>query len=111
MNCKVGFTGTQEGMSEFQKKSLFRFFSENVCEEFHHGDCVGADSDAHDIARALGLAIHIHPPYNPAKRKRCVGGIIYPEKPYLGRNHDIVDACDVLIAAPKGGEVLRSGTW
>ena len=33
-------------------------------------------------------------------------------KGYLDRNHDIVDAADVLIAAPSGTtEKRRSGTW
>ena len=36
-----------------------------------------------------------------------------PPKPYLKRNEDIVNKCDVLIACPidKNKEILRSGTW
>jgi hypothetical protein len=35
-----------------------------------------------------------------------------PAKPYLVRNHEIVDDSQVLIAAPKEfTEQLRSGTW
>jgi len=37
---------------------------------------------------------------------------VWPAKPYLERNHDIVDATDYLIFAPKTRhEQLRSGTW
>lgn len=38
--------------------------------------------------------------------------IEYPVKPPLKRNYDIVDACDILLAAPRTlTEELRSGTW
>jgi hypothetical protein len=84
--------------------------------EFHHGDCVGADAEADDlIAQIGGCKIVIHPPDNPRKRAfktRYPGRIVLPAKPYLMRNHDIVDATDILIAAPKTNEEeLRSGTW
>ena len=32
-------------------------------------------------------------------------------KPYLERNKDIVDETGLLIATPKGEEIVRSGTW
>ena len=41
---------------------------------------------------------------------RHVGRGCHP-KPYLDRNRDIVDACEVLLATPDGPERLRSGTW
>lgn len=123
---KLGFTGTQRGMSEFQKEALrhildgFRKYKYNAfAQEFHHGDCIGADEEAHFIAHSLGIPIHIHPPQAWHKRAHCANKsapmydiVTYGVKPYLERNHDIVDACDVLIAAPGGDkEVLRSGTW
>lgn len=38
--------------------------------------------------------------------------IVLPAKDYLARNHDIVDAAGLLIAAPSGpAEKRRSGTW
>jgi hypothetical protein len=36
---------------------------------------------------------------------------LLPEREYLQRNRDIVDATDVLLAAPDGPERVRSGTW
>jgi hypothetical protein len=80
--------------------------------ELHHGDCIGGDAAADEIARQYGIRRVIHPPENPSKRARCAGEVILPEKAYLDRNHDIVDVSDVLVACPKGMmEEQRSGTW
>lgn len=106
----IGFTGTSKGMSVGQRAALERELRGRTF-TFHHGDCVGADAQAHDIAKAAGGSIVIHPPTDSKARAYCVGGRVLPPYPYLERNHHIVDACDVLIAAPRGAEVLRSGTW
>lgn len=106
----VGFTGTQRGMSERQKEALEAILA--AAYELRHGDCVGGDKEAHEIARRLGLRVVIHPPSDPKKRAFCDGDVILPPKPYLVRNHDIVEAVSVLIAAPRiDEEELRSGTW
>ena len=112
---KVGFTGTQKGMSEQQKKQLIEILTvvlEPVT-EFHHGDCIGADADAHEIVLKLKMPVVVHPPINKSKRAffSQAAKAIWPERDYLERNHEIVDECDILIAAPYGKEVLRSGTW
>jgi hypothetical protein len=36
---------------------------------------------------------------------------IAEDKDFLERNRDIVDRVEILIAAPEGPEVQRSGTW
>ena len=108
----VGFTGTQIGMTENQKYHVAMLLLSLKGDEFHHGSCRGADTDAHRIAVCLGYEIIIHPPINPKKRSYFDIGEVLPEKEYLERNHDIVDATDVLIATPKTErEELRSGTW
>lgn len=115
---RVGFTGTQEGMSEFQKLQLHKLLSNFSPAQFHHGDCVGADEDAHNIAEELDLFIIIHPPINPIKRafagqksKLCTA-IVLQTKPYIERNHDIVDAVSIMFVAPfTDVEQQRSGTW
>lgn len=112
---KIGFTGTQIGMTEAQKtrfRQLMLGFSFPV-DEFHHGDCIGADSTAHDIVREIHpyTIIIIHPPINGSKRAYRDGTIL-PAAEYLQRNKDIVDNTDGLIATPAQiGEQLRSGTW
>jgi len=122
----VGFTGTKEGMTIAQ---LTRFtdvifvlaMASVVTSEkryghylaFHHGDCVGADAEAHDIVhRTTNAYIYIHPPTNDAYQAHKIGNFNHPPKPYLERNHDIVDESNILIATPgQMQEKLRSGTW
>ena len=105
----TGFTGTQEGMTRAQK---FVFKSILAAGHFHHGDCVGADEQAHDIARTLGLYIITHPPINEYKRAFCDADEQCPAKEYLERNRDIVNVSSNMIATPKQfEEQLRSGTW
>ena len=119
---KIGFTGTQEGMTISQKKSFLSVWQMIEDElgpirEFHHGDCIGADDEADDFAITMftrvGIGtVVIHPPDVDTKRAWCVGDITEKPLPYLERNTEIVKACDVLIATPKEQEeVLRSGTW
>ena len=112
---KVGFTGTQSDMSVAQYDLLIAVLSEfNEMTEAHHGDCHGADTIFHWIIDDVhpDIEVHVHPPEDDKKRSYCVGHVMHEEKPYLERNRDIVDACDVLIACPKGDkEELRSGTW
>lgn len=114
---KIGFTGTQEGMTDIQKKKFSGFINKIDISEFHHGDCIGADEDAHDminLSSASQSFTIIHPPIKKDKRANCeiISGTILEPKEYLERNHDIVDSCDLLIACPKEKtEQLRSGTW
>ena len=49
-----------------------------------------------------GVAVIIHPPEDPKLRAFCKGAErTEPERPYLVRNHIIVDRCEMLLAAPK----------
>jgi hypothetical protein len=111
--ASIGFTGTQQGMTEEQKKSL-RALLDGGVGELHHGDCIGADAEAHDIADECGYAIILHPPANYSKRawREVPKHMARPEKAYLDRNKDIVLETTALIAAPaEPEEQLRSGTW
>lgn len=108
---RIGFTGTKKGMTKEQKQALTLLLKRCEGREFHHGDCIGADAEAHDIAEQRGLVIITHPPTNPSKRAWKSSAIELKPKPYLDRNRDIATACDILIAAPDGPEHLRSGTW
>jgi hypothetical protein len=110
-NKRVGFTGTSNGMTEQQKHVVARLLRYSPI-ELHHGDCVGADADAHAIAEHQGLRIIGHPPVKFTKRAWCRFHEKREPKPYLVRNHDIVDETDVLIACPNSTvEIIRSGTW
>lgn len=112
----IGFSGTRHGMTDAQQ-TLLRTYLERgkrFIEGFHHGDCVGADAQAHAIAAdVLGVdRIWIHPPSDPKYRAYCVSPNILPTEDYLKRDRNIVDATAGLVAAPKTPhEERRSGTW
>lgn len=110
---KVGFTGTREGMTP-QQKDAFRSRVTHPT-EFHHGCCVGADEDAAQIVYGLACPRVVgHPPTRTALVSEYALGFNhenYDPMPYLDRNRRIVDACEVLVACPKGPEEMRSGTW
>lgn len=111
----IGFTGTQDGMTSFQMESVEKILQrgkEKGYTDFHHGDCIGADEQAHSIAIKLGYRVIIHPPINSSKRAYCKGDYHFSKKEYIDRNHAIVDASRIMIATPKENtEKLRSGTW
>jgi hypothetical protein len=111
--ASIGFTGTQLGMTDAQKATL-RKLLDGGGGEIHHGDSIGADAEAHNIADECGHAIIIHPPTNHSKRAWCEvpRHMMQPEKPYPNRNRDIVNETTSLIATPaEPEEQLRSGTW
>lgn len=138
LTMKVGFTGTRRGMTADQSATLRerlgrKYTSWTMFSEFHHGDCVGADEQAHDMMRVLlarnwplRVDIIVHPPEDPRWRAGCGGEegepvkILEP-KEYLERDREIVDCTDLLIACPsqfyQGGDIAkvggygRSGTW
>ena len=107
----IGFTGTRKGMTARQKEELRNLLLPS--DQFHHGDCLGADTEAHAIAREIGCSsIVIHPSDLVDQRAFCNGDIVRRVKAPLTRNRIIVYNATFLIAAPATShEVLRSGTW
>lgn len=111
---KVGFTGTREGMNQQQKEEFALHFNTLGATEFHHGDCNGADAQAHEIVRLCfpNVKIVIHPPLRNYMRAYCKGDLLMPQLDYLPRDEKIVDSTEYLIAAPlRDYEEKRSGTW
>lgn len=112
----IGFTGTQEGMTDQQKLKLFELFNSIPKQRttFHHGCCIGADSTAAWIADTCMFLLVAHPPINTSK---ISDDLPWPDetreaKDYLVRNREIVDESAILIVTPKGfEEEIRSGTW
>lgn len=106
----AGFTGTRVGMTVKQCDAVWDMIAK--VDVLKHGDCIGADADAHAIAVQLGKTVEIHPPDNPKLRAGMHSEKKFPPKPYRERNRDIVDGCRVLIATPKSTkEEPYSGTW
>ena len=110
----VSFTGTREGMTPAQKIKVGNVLMSTSIKEAHHGDCLGADFDFHNLLllHLIPCEIHIHPPIISDLRAYCKGNVTYEPLPYLTRNVNMVRACHLLIATPKDYcEEHRSGTW
>lgn len=123
---KVGFTGTQRGMTEAQMDRLeiiaarmrdVRLDENGMLREgreinwFIHGMCWGADTEAANIFKAYDFKTIGYPGTEQQSRSQNVD-ILKDVKPFLTRNKDIVNGSDILIACPgELTEVLRSGTW
>jgi hypothetical protein len=111
---KVGFTGTRKGMTDAQKDAVEKLMEGSYLTsgdwEFHHGDCVGADADAHDIARGCGAYIVVHPGPNDSQRagckadEECRRGVSF-----FARNRDIVNDTDLIIATPRLMQLEEQG--
>ena len=110
----LGFTGTHFGMAPRQLKAVRQLLF-NV-KELHLGDCVGADAEAYEEAKRLGIITVGHPPNNARFRAFLSYDKEDEPKPYLKRNWSIVYAgVDGLIAAPKTfvepTNFRGQGTW
>jgi hypothetical protein len=111
---KVGVTGTREGMTLHQKEQFVLKLFELKVTEFHHGDCEGADAEAHDIVREFfpDVRIVVHPPSLTKTQAFRKGDEHRKPLPYIVRDKNIVDETEFLIGAPLSDtEVWRSGTW
>lgn len=111
---KIGFTGTREGMSQEQKEEFALLLLNLHPTEFHHGDCEGADAEAHDIVRECfpDVEIHVHPPKSNYRQAFKKGDVHYEPEEYLIRDKQIVDMTEFIFGAPKSDkELKRSGTW
>ena len=112
---RIGFTGTREGMTRHQELTLISFLAHHEHAILHHGDCIGADVQAHHIALALALDVEVHPPSDPKHRAFSLpqeDPRVHPPKPYLARDRDIVVASDILVATPKQSKwSQKGGTW
>ena len=122
----IGFTGTQHGCTWAQERQLYLEL-EAICTEtpddtliLHHGDCIEADAKAHELGLEFFDTIVIHPPEDSRRRafcstKKCPEDVVIEvraPKPFIPRNHDIVDECELLLATPDTEHPrMRSGTW
>ena len=110
---KIGITGTRSGMNIDQLES-FRERMESFARplEFHHGDCVGVDIEAAEIARGLGIQTVCHPPVDEKLRAHHNSDVILEQKTHFARNRSIVDMCDILFVIPfQTSHSSTGGTW
>lgn len=106
-------TGNRVGLTNEARATFMRFITTIIVDEAHHGDCIGADKEFHDICLARKIPVVVHPPTDNKARANCSGALlVLPTKKYIERNKDIVNNTDILVAfPPTQDEILRSGTW
>lgn len=110
---KIGFTGTRNGMTLEQTEAFRQLIAELKPTEFHHGDCIGADAEAHDIVREFPhTKIVIHQPVDEKHRAWKKGDEFKHPLSHFARNRAIVDETELLIGASISDVPLTSGgTW
>lgn len=111
---RLGFTGSRHGMSQNQREQFALAVSDLQPVEFHHGDCLGADEQAHDIVRLFcpDTRIVVHPPESDYLRAYKEGDIILESFGYIVRDRNIVDSTDALYATPYTDYYQpKSGSW
>ena len=83
---KIGITGTRNGMSSDQVEafwermdSMFHTSCESSARplELHHGDCVGVDVQAAEVARLMGIKTVCHPPVDQSHRAHHKSCLLY----------------------------------
>jgi hypothetical protein len=117
---RIGFTGTRKELTDKQEEVLnaillgirFDNIEDDEGTELHHGDCVGADEFAATTAKNHRYRVVTHPPVRKSLRAFFPNSDeVRDPRPFLARNHNIVDETDRLIALVEGPEHMRSGTW
>lgn len=125
MKVVVGFTGTRFGMTEAQRVELINALRQLQPDEFHHGDCIGADVEAAYIvwgeplnpdprkSTRVDTKIICHPPVDESSRGFFPHNSgMRPPLPFLQRNKAIVEASTWVIACPREAKhQTRGGTW
>lgn len=119
----VAFTGTQAGWTPQQSRVFREVFTALAPYWFHHGDCIGADAQAHDAVSiiASSTCIYTHPCNIFGKRAFRMGVACAAPLPPLDRNRVMIDHVEGSLQIGDGGgliatprlmvEELRSGTW
>lgn len=115
----IGFTGTRHGMTPQQMAIVSYVIGRIVVAHVgrvpftaHHGDCVGADAQFHDLCRQRDFRVVSHPPTDQTHRAHKVVDESWPPAPYLRRNRAIVNVSQFMIATPaEATEQTRGGTW
>lgn len=117
---EIGFTGTRHGMTRSQWSKVCDIascidgeFQERIVA--HHGCCVESDEAFAVQCREWGMLVVGHPPQIKAFESRIAVAASHELRapaPYWVRNQAIVDASNVMIAAPAEAEPQRAGgTW
>lgn len=114
----TGCTASRDGLTDAQWDRVDEMIWKLDSSELHQGCCDGGDEEITEIAHAHGFKIIGHPPNNDkhlSAKAVELSDELWTPKPYLERNRNIVDECDVLIACPATSSMPDSlkgqGTW
>lgn len=117
----IAVTGTSRGLTQGQQeqaRDFLRGVHHRGFKKLRHGDCIGADAQFARIAKEVGYYLIAHPghPKDPNETKYRAftdfNDEVLDSKPFLERDHDMVDGSALLLAGPyQDYEVNRSGTW
>lgn len=115
---QIGFTGTRHGMTPLQRAGVAAILQQVAgADAFiaHHGDCVGADAEFHDLCRQMPqsfIVVHPGPLDDLPNQAGRVGDERRLPMPHMRRNKYIVMASTVMIAAPfELTQQEHGGTW
>lgn len=115
---QIGFTGTRHGMTPSQRSAVMAIVEEvtrGAGFVAHHGDCVGADAEFHDLCRMNPhsvIVVHPGPLDDLPNQAGRVGDSRRENFSHMRRNKNIVMSSTVMIAAPfEAVEQTYGGTW
>jgi len=114
ISVKLGFMGSRGGMTQNQVHALTKVLKDLDVTEVHHNDVHGAAHQFHNMANriVMGASFIAHPPNTPKYRAFCNVSSSVPPSGYLQSGKQIVDATDLLVAAPRTDCETRLGlTW
>ena len=108
----IGFTGSRNGLSDAQTAALAQVLVSLEPLTLHHGDCVGADAHAHQIAEAAGWPTVTHPPLDesnnlPRRRYRRNTGVKFSR----GTGYDLYTVAQHEIGHSYTPTDTRSPMW
>lgn len=108
----VGFLGTAKGMTDGQKDRLRMALGRSLPTNFHHGDSLGAEEEAHAVARSFGMHIVAHPSFLSELRAYCPADEVRPLRSARDRKLELMRAVDTLLVAPATAvEKPDSASW
>ncbi len=107
----IAISGSREGMTRAQRVACSTILRAWGATGIVHGDCIGVDAEAHEIAMRLGMASYFYPSnldhYRAHTERR--GGIqLAAPAPPMRRNGSIVSDGEALAAFPRPSS---RGTW
>lgn len=118
VTIRIGFTGTRHGMTDLQQHALRALFQLEVGSYpvvVHHGMCVGADAQFHQICREYSptrVRIEGHPGLPDDLLSDVMCDFVHEPKGHMQRNRKIVSIADIMFGAPFEAEMQeRGGTW